>query len=424
MTDYRCRTLKLVPLILFAILFFITSTVFAQGNIKLGRIKVLPEISLRGEYNDNIFLESASEQDDFLSHIVPGINLSYDGSTSDDFFRVGYTADMALYSDYNENNYTAHNAYVSGGIKIPSGFYFQAGDYYVKTEDPYGSATNYNIGTQTERWNNTADILAGCEFGGQFAVESFYKNYLERYDKSEDEWQNRIDHVYGISLLFVITPKTAVFGQYRLTDAAYDEQEDGIDMTEFGGTGVWHSDNSQNYRLGDYFVGIRFKPGGKISGEAKIGWGVKAFDNDTDKDNNPYEDEATFISETVVTYQATEKTQFSLNVQRSIKGSPDSDASSYIDTMAGIRWHQILVHRLSFDIGAQWVNNDYQNEFSGRVDKAYNTYTLDAGADYKIRDWLTAGVGYTYENKTAGNDDYESGEYENNVVYFKISAAY
>jgi putative beta-barrel porin BBP2 len=414
----------MVSLSLFALLFFITPAVFAQGNIKLGRITVLPEISYQGEYNDNIFLESTNEKDDYLSRIVPGIELAYDGTTPENFFIMGYNADMVLYSDYNENNYTAHNAYVSGGIKIPSGFYFQAGDYYVKTEDPYGSATNYNIGVQTERWNNTADILAGYEFGDKFAVEPFYKNYLERYDNSEDEWQNRIDHVYGLSLIYMITPKTAVFGQYRLTDAAYNEQEDGIDMTEFGGTGAWHSDNSQSYMLSDYFVGIRFKPGGKISGEAKIGWGVKAFDNDTDKDNNDFEDEDTFISETSVTYQATEKTRFTLNVQRSIKGSPDSDASSYIDNLAGLRWNQILVHRLSFDVGAQWANNDYQNEFSGREDKAFNIYTLDAGVDYKIRDWLTAGVGYTYENKTAGNDDYKSGEYENNVVYFKISAAY
>lgn len=353
MNSCRCQTLKLMPLSLFILILSITSVVFAQGSLKIDRIQVQPEISYEGEYNDNIFLENSDEKDDFLSHIVPGLMLSYEGSTPENFFRTGYSADIVLYSDYSENNYTAHNAYVAGGIKMPSGFYFQAVDIFVKTEDPYGSATNYNIGTQTERWNNAADVLIGYEFAGRFAVEPFYKNYIERYDKKEDQWQNRIDHIYGLSVLYSITPKTAVFGQYRLTDAAYDEQEEGIDMTEFGDTGQWDSDNSQDYRLSDAFVGVRFKPGGKISGEAKIGWGGKEFDNDVDKDNNEYEDEDTFVAETSETYQATEKTRFSLNFQRSIKGSPDSDASSYIDTLAGVRWHQTLVHRLSFDIGAQ-----------------------------------------------------------------------
>ena len=397
------------------VLSFLAESVFAKGNIHLGRLKVKPGITYKGEFNDNIYSAKSDLKSDFIHTLAPSIILSYTGSTPDNFFDAGYSPDFVYYSEYSDNNYIGHKPFISGGLKTPAGLYSRISNNYVSTEDPYGSATGYGIGDKTKRWNNALDFVLGWEFGGKFVIEPIYKNYIERFDLEKDKWQDRTDNIYGVSFFVKLTSKTSTFGQYRYTAARYDEQDGGV----FG----WSSTTSQNYKLNDYFIGARFEPGGKLSGEAKLGFGNKLFENRLDKDNNPYEDVSSWITETSVSFTATEKTNLSLSLQRSHKGSPDSDAASYIDTLIGLSFNQKLVNRISINLGAEWVNNDYQDEYAGKAEKSFNIYTGKGGLSYIIQDWFNASVNYKYKSKQASKT-YESAEFEQNILSFQINVMF
>ncbi len=394
---------------------FLVAPVFAQGNIHLGRLKVEPGIAYKFEYNDNIYSANTDEEEDYIHTVTPSIRLGYTG-TAGNFFSAGYNVELVAYSDYDKNNYQNHRPFISLGYKSPAGLYLRANDYFQHTEDPYGTENQYGIGRKTKRWNNTADVAAGYDLTERYTLECMYKNYVERFDLTEDKWQNRIDHVYGASFFVRVTGKTSLFGQYRRTQAEYDEQNDGIDG--------WNSTNSRDYNLNDYFIGARFEPGGKLSGEIKLGYGEQEFDNAIDKDGNPYVDESSWVAETTVNYQPMKKTRLSLNLQRSFKGAPDVDSSSYEDTLVGLTLGQELGNRFSLDLGFEWNKNDYLNENPGRPEKYFDIYTFKGALDYRIQDWLTAGLEYKYKSKQASHTEYKDSEYDNNVIGVRLSAMF
>jgi len=404
------------------ILFFLASQVFAQGNIHFGRFNVEPWITYKGEYNDNIYFAQDDEEDDYINTVTPGIGLSYIGGTPGNFFNIGYSVNLVAYSGNSDNNYQAHKPYIAMGIKTPVGLYLRANDNFLHTKDPYGTANQYNIGDKTERWNNAAEAVAGYDFFERYKLELMYKNYAERFDLRADEWQDRTDDIFGVSFFVKLTGKTSVFVQYRQTKAEYDSQNDGVYDKNYNRS--WSSSTSQDYNLHDYFVGARFEPGGKLSGEIKLGYGDKKFDNKKDINDRDYEDDSSWLAETTVSYQLKKRTLLSLNLQRSQKGSPDVDASSYIDTLVGLSLNQDLVNRFSLNLGVEWADNDYLNESPGKSIKYFNIYTGKGSLYYKIQDWLKAGLTYEYKSKKASNSDYKDLEYNTNILSVSLSAVF
>jgi hypothetical protein len=424
MTGKRnCLRVVCLAITLFSALCFVQS-VSAVGNIRIGRLNVEPGIKYKGEANDNIYSARTNETDDFIHKITPGVTFKYKGATPGNFFDFGYSVDIVAYSDFDDNNYESHNPFIRFGIDTPAGFFIKFDDAYQDTSDPYGAANNYGLGSKTERWNNTANFILGYKFAGKYSIEGLYKNYAEGFDLARDSSQDRKDHIYGASFVVKVTGKTSLFGQYRRTDAEYDTQNDGINMVPFGGTSVWNSNNSQDYNLNDFFLGARFDPGGKLSGEIKLGWGDKNFENRVDKDLNTYKDSDSFIAETRVSFKASERMNLNLNLQRSLVGSPDADSSSYIDTTFGLAIdHAFIPERLIGKLGTEWNTNDYQDEFPGKAEKSFDTFTFTAGLDYNIKEWLSAGVGYEYKDKEASNT-YEASEYTSNIFSVMLSAMF
>lgn len=398
-----------------------------QKNSKTGRqsegirlgggVKLMPLVIYKVEYNDNVFLENAGKDDDFIHRIQPNIELKarMRGGFN---FTLGYGLNIVAYNDLDENNYIAHNPYFEFSYDSPQGFYARGSDRFTRTEDPHGSDYNtYGIGEQTKRANNTANITLGYKFGNRYSVEGSYKNFIEHYDSEADKHQNHLDHTAGLAFLYNLTPKTALLGQYRYTMAEYTEQNDGI-VNEFGLV-EWDDKSSQDYDIHAFFMGARFAPGGKLSGEAKIGYSVKNFKNKMDKLDREYEDSNTFVLETNMAYQLRRRTNLSLKLNRSHKGSPDNDAASYIDSMVGFYVTQGIGDRFEVMADAEWNNIDYQDEYAGANDKYYNIYTARLAASWKLMRWLSGKAGYSFATKTASNG-YENDEYDNNVLWMAL----
>jgi len=392
------------------------ATVSAQGNIRLGKLKVELEAAYKAEYNDNIALDETDGKKDYIHTVTPGVVLKYEGKPGN-FLHAGYRADIVAYNDYDESNYEAHMPFISLGFKSPRGLYMTALDSYVSTADPYGSENQYGEGRKTRRWNNSLGLTLGYEFGRKYKIESDYLNFMLRYKDGADDWQNRIDHRYGASFFYRLTDKSSLFAQYRHTRAEYDEQNDGV--------AGWTSSTSQDYSLDDYFLGVRFDPGRKLRGEIKLGYGRKNFDNEFDKTSNSYEDQSSWVAETGLTYTPSQKTELSYKLGRSIEGSPDTDSSSYMDTFMGVNIHHSITRQLSLGLGLDWNFNDYSDEdISGAPDKYFNIYTARAGAEWAIRKWFSGGMEYQYKRKNANDSYYQDAEYGNNIFSLHLSARF
>jgi len=402
------------------VVFFMTAVpAFAQEPLRIGWLQVEPGVAYQGEYNDNIYREKSDTVSDYINTLSFGCNVRLQSTRMANFVSLGYHGDVVSYMDNSDNNYLTHKPDFALGFRTPMGLYFQANDQYLKTEDPYGSANTYGEGDMVDRWNNDASMTLGYEFADRYALEIGYRNYRQRYKNDVDKHQDRIDNAYSVALFYKLTGKTTIFGQFRMTDAEYDQQNDGIDI-DGNGTADWTSDNSWDYSLADYFIGARFESGGRLSGTVKIGYGTKSYDNDYDKDGNKYEDYSGFISETTASLEVTPKSVVEFHLQRSIKGSPDEIAASFVDTSVGLKMTQTIVDRLKLNIGVEWVNTDYEDEHPGYPEKILDMYKGWVGSTYKMNEWLRFGARYEYKTRSASDELYDENEYDCNIFSMNV----
>lgn len=397
-------------------LLLLSEPISGFAEIRLGALKVEPGIGYEAQYNSNIYSSNVNKQSDYIHKIKPAVQISK-SKDGDNYFKAGYKADVVLYSQNSGNNYQAQNPYLSFGIKTPRGVYLKGEEEYLNTEDSYGADNQYNQGVKTRRWNNQARLVLGYDFAKRYSVEGSYENFMQRFAEETNQWQDRTDHRYGASAFYNLSEKTSVFLQYRQTKGVYDKQNDGISG--------WSKATSQDYRLSDYFLGVRFKPGGKVKGEAKVGYGQKNFENESDKSGQSYKNAGSWIAETKLEYQPAEKTILVFNLQRGYKGSPAEDSVSYIDTMAGAELrHNIWGDRLTLNIGGEFGTNDYTDESPGLPQKSFRIYAFKSGVEWRIRQWLRAGLEYQYRQRSAAESAYETYNYDNNIFTLNMNAVF
>ena len=419
--------IKIVFLLICLGLFVWEPSVFAVGNIHIGRVKIHPKLSYKAEYNDNIFYENQNTQSDVIHIITPGVDVSFSGNEGN-FLSAGYRLSVARYSDYDENNYKDHRADFAGGYKTGTGFFLKVWDNYQNTGDPFGSDEEFRLGVQTKRWNNLAKLNAGYEFAEKYSIEGIYRNFRERYDLTADQVRDRTGNTYGAALFYKLTGKTALFGQYLHQKIEFDRQDSGL-IANAALMTVWNSANSQDHEINSYFIGARVIPGGILTGELKLGYSTIEFQNSADVNGNPYNDDSYFIMEASIDYHPLEKTSLSLTIQRSKQVSVSADtagdvSATYLKTDAGLELTQNFTHRISMNAGLDWSHRDYLDVSPGNPDKYFNLYTAKLGADYLIGSWLTVGLEYQYRDNQASDTQYSTDEYTVNSVGIKVTGSF
>ena len=402
-------------------LFCYALPVHAQGNIHIGKTKVTPKLAYKAEYDDNIYLEENNEKSDYINTVTPGIGFSFEGKRGN-YLRAGYEVDLVRYSDYDDNNYESHKATGGFGIKSRPGLYLKVSDRYTDTADPYGSAELYKEGKKTKRLVNTLEDYVGYEFSDRFILEVQYKNFVEEYDLFTDRWQNKRDHVYGGKFYYKLLPKTSFLAEYRRTTREYTEQANATDNDR----GITSS-TSEDYKLDDYFLGLHWDPTAKLNGDLKFGYSEKSYDNERGwrKRNNyrySYADKDTWIVETNLQFNASEKTRLRTKIMRSIKESTDVTSHYYTDTTIGLDLNQAVGRRMYVDLGIDYNMARY-NAYGTAKAREDNSVTATVGLEYRIRPWLRAGVEYGYRRKEC-SEGFEYREYTNHKGTIRLGAVF
>ncbi len=415
-------------LALFLVLFLGGGDVAAQGNIRLGRLSVTPSLRNEFKYDSNVFYEVEAKED-YYNILRPSLLLQYTGTTPGNYFQAGYDGSWAWYVDFTDNNWQRHSPWFDAGYESPKGWYLKLGANFNWSEDPFGSfnefeqSNRFGLGAKTRRWNLLVPLVAGFHFSNIWYSEISYRHYAIRYNLDKDKWQDRIERGFGGTIFRRLTPKTSVLVQVQYRDTEYDQQNDVI--FDAGLNAHWSSENSQDHRLLNVLTGLRFEPGGKLSGELKLGYGKKEFQNAFDPLTRPYIDNETWISQTILTYAPFARTTLYLNFQRSQLGSPDPDAASFVNTLVMLSIEQALRYRLYLFAGGLFNNDDYQDENPGIPKKYFNRYGANIGFRWAFKPWLSLGLTYRFTEQVVSNEAfYGSSEYIKHEAAFTIAASY
>jgi hypothetical protein len=405
------KTTRLILGLVLAAAMLLPVSASAAGNIRIGKITVLPEVAYTGEWNDNIFLDSENEKSDYINKVTLGLGLMREVD-EDNYARLGYTLDVFKYSDYSDNDYENNEIYAGFGYKAPGGLYTKLDERFVSTEDPYGSDNDYLEGERVKRWNNTVKAALGYEFGNKFRIEASYRNFIEDYHEFADKWQSKLDHEPGLTAFYRIMPKTSALVEYRVQMREYTEQQNSGDNSKGA-----DSDTAQDFVYHKAFVGLHWDASAKINGDLKLGIGYKDYENDENWDNVDYEDTTTWIAETRLYYQLFQRTQLNGKLLRQVKDSSAIGSTRYTDTVFGLGAKQQFSEKLTGMVDLAYTFDEYD----GDDDREDDVYAAKIGLDYDIQDWLTAGVNYTYKQRESNIDDKD---YTNNRFAFTIGAAF
>lgn len=389
---------------LFIAIFLLPLNALAEGNIHFGRLQINPGLAYDLTYDSNIFKESEGERADFIHTLRPGFSAKYQGE-EDNYLSASYDLGVIRYAEYTDNDYIEHKAMLAGLYRTPMGFYGRFDDTFAHTADPLDSSNSYREDDpKVRRWYNRGLLGLGYE-RNRLRIEANYANYYERYLEDEDRWQNRNDHRYGLLGYYRILPRTSLLAEYRLTDINYTNQNNGDNSQGID------SDTSQDALFHQVFVGLNFDPTGKVNGELKLGIGYKDYANDEDWNGEDYDNVTTWLAETDVDWAMSAKTKFNVKFSRSLNDSTESYATRFTTTEVRLGVRHTLFEQLTAYAETGYSMDDYDNTTSTLDSRHDETFIAAAGLEYQfknwIKDWLTIGLGYSFENCESNFDDEE-----------------
>ncbi len=387
-----------------------------EGRIRIGKLKVVPSITLQGVHDDNIYLGNGTnntneiEESDWITHFQPALLFDYT-LTGRGSLKLGYQGDWAYYGENEQNDWDTQNGFFNLDYKAPGGLILGFNDRYSDAEDPYGSLNEYGLGQpQTARWSNDLKSKIGYEFSKRFRMFTYYNTFTQDYDELKDFTQDYYEYEYGIGAQVRVLPKTWGFTRYHYGSRNYNSHPAGTGSNRANDSDYdWHRVNA----------GLTWDSGAKLQGELNFGYQWKNYDNLLDAFGNRYDDDDTWIANTSLNYSATATTTLSGSITRRLTES-SSVTNEYNETTGfGLTLQQILYTKFTLGAGVNYSINDYNLPIiNPREDDNYR-FNLDLL--YRIQTWLNAGMGYSYNRK---DSNYVTNDYTDNRFTISLRGVY
>ena len=388
--------------------FILSSPVWAE-------FRFTPSISLREEYDDNIFLTADDEEDDFITTITPAISLGYD--TERLKLSLDYSFIAYFYMHNSSENEISHNAQFDSTLTVLRDFLF------LKVTDAYSRVTidQRRQVVQDNRFVNTSDSnrltvnpyleypLSGTL---KFKTGYTYENIWYKEEEGDDEEI----HLATAGFIKEISPKltASLFYSYSI----HDIKTDG---------------DLEDYDRQDVTLGANYQLTQKLSINGSYG---HAWLNYKERDNDDSD-----IWDANANYQITEAVSFKIGYAQNFATSVDAGTSKNETVFASIaRQGTISLSLMAFNRNDTYLDEDREDESSGvtasasypitpnltgRVtglytydkflpeDEKVNRYGAGISFDYALR-LMTISLGYSYD---LSNSNIEINDYRNNRAW-------
>jgi len=325
--------------------------------------KLTPSISLREEYDDNIFLTADDEEDDFITTITPAISLGYD--TERLKLSLDYSFIAWFYMHNSSENETSHNAQLDSTLTILRDVLF------LKVTDTYSRVTidQRRQVVQENRFVNTTDsnrltVNPYLEYplSGTLKVKTGYT--YENIWYKDEEGDDEESHLATAGFIKEISPKlsASLFYSYAIHDIKTDD-----DLNDY---------DSQNVTFG-----LNYQLTQKLSLDASYGHEWLDYKERDNYDSDTWDASAQ--------YQLTEAISFQVGYAQNFASSVDAGVSENKTVFASLtRQGPISLSLRGFNRTETYLDEDREDESSG----------VTATASYPITPNLTGRVTglYTY----------------------------
>lgn len=386
-----------------------------------------PSLQFREEWTDNIYNIDEGRQSNLLTAVSPGIWLGFPRmeeaplrftlnngaigghrflvADSESFERFqGYlsaTSELKYYSATTDLNDTAWRVEAFARYNLPAGLSLHLLDNFSVDRDRFDQGSFQQQESPSEQQGSpdspspsfirdyTANLVnTALEYTttDRYTLNFDYTNFLLAYD-DENDWLNRSDNSFTLSLSYHFTPKTSLLAEYSQALVSYEEQE--------------VNDSSNTF----IYAGLNWKGSSRISLAAKGGYQTKEFSNSEEADTG------TFSMEAVFDYLISDKTKISFSMYKALEET-NTLGERGMDTLAAkLRYAQQFSYRLRGGCELHYELNDHaefsdSEQFPAGEPRKDTTYAVSPSIEYLFRDWLTAELAYAYENRDSSDNSY------------------
>ncbi|MDI3325974.1 outer membrane beta-barrel protein [Pontibacterium granulatum] len=357
---------------------YATSAVAIEpASITSGPIAVIPQLTVQVGHDDNIFTDETNEQDSLITVIKPSVQLV--AEKENDAYRVTFELEDGTYQDSSADNYTDHSLVGEAIMELNSRNRLDLTASYIKDHEDRGS-NDSGISASPDRYTDKS-VAAVYRYGAEGAQGNLeLKGSLldHQFDnfKSKNESRDRQNALLDATFFYRVAPKTKALFEIRHEDIDYDLSTSDLDNTET-----------------KYLAGVTWDATAKTSGNAKIGYAEKDFDDAsrTDRDGTSWEIGMTWAPQSYST--------FGLNASQEFEET--SGQGDAIDTESfSVTWNHSWSERVSTNAMLSRTDESYLG--STREDE---TDSLKLGVNYDLQRWLAVDLSYTFTDKESNQAD-------------------
>jgi polysaccharide biosynthesis protein VpsM len=374
------------------LIFLWCTTGFSADGVEWGRFRLIPKLSVAEEYSDNIFLTEKNEEDDYITQISPELTVDF-AFAPGSILSLNYKGDFRFYSEFDNFREERHQGGLSWTGTTPKGSSLELG---TKVQDsafqPYSEEDRAK---DFVKWDGFADTL--FKLGAFTELGLRYDHTSRRFDKSRNAIDEYDRDGITVDIFFPKFPVTVLLLEYSFF------HQDNNDLDNLSTDMDTHT----------VFVGARWEPTAKLSGELKVGY--------TQTDLEEVNDFSGFATDTDLTYRFSDITTFKLSANRMLSRSTraDRETGSYVVSTGGTlsatyhRWDPLTV-TLDFS----YTKNDYRQKGLLEEDREDDLFRAGLRTKYFLTDWLSISLSYKYRRN---DSDFETVDYKENRVQAGLS---
>lgn len=347
-------------------------------------------LTVRGVWDDNIFLSHTNKVSDYYFAIEPSISLGWGDmeGRSSSYLRLDYMPSAILFVDHSDQDAFNQFIHLEGG--------YSSGRLTLSLAEDIAILQSANLNS----FYDTTGLWANTDASTPTRVNIFYtraratyqltaKTYLQaELDSPSYAYPGNIsDYTIagGLYLYYNVRPKLSL----------------GIGGT-FGYT--WVDDPSTNQTFEQINLRLNYEVTYKLSLYASAGVEFRQFDGNRDTYDSP-------VFEVGALYHPFDGMYISLAAGRMIYPSGYVANQDFGATYVAARFQQRLFHRLYLGLGVGYEHSNYistDRDVSATRDDDY--WFIEPSLDVLITRWLSAGVYYLHREQTSNDNGAPGGQ--------------
>ncbi len=387
---------KIFTIIVVVVIIAFGSVAQSPAEIKVGRLKINPEIGVQEAYRSNIYQTENDEKSDFVTTFLPAIGLEYNFGSKHSL-TAGYQGAWNNYAKYSANNYWDHRAFANLSLRFPGGLDLGVEQRYINS----WLERSANIDRQRHFIENITGVKGAYRFGDRWKAEARYLRDDYAFSSSIDRQSSYVSDLYGGTLYYRFLPRTAALVEYQHIVKDYDVG------------------NVYDSTADLVFLGVQFDPAGKLKGDIKAGYGWKDYDESLPGRSNS---ENTWMLATDVKFDQSKYTSYELLAIREFRDDADFGNQPYYRTFVGLTAQHFFTYKIGASATVSYQQSEYTEDAfdpgTGIPGKRKDDiWTFGAGAFYNIQKWLKTRLDYNYITRDSNFNTYSFDEHR---IMFKV----